>query len=199
MSESTSSFMSRTLAATGLRAEQIPDAPPEAMLGGNVSARRGANVLVLIDPCGQDDDGTQHYGRAVLVDRSPDLPAALPAASGVMWAAPYVVDSRAYQLRARVFLAVPQAAWGRCRSEWDGMHPADIEAEIGRHLRTGGKLAVASSNPAILRAVQQAVRDGDLAAADVAILDIAPSGEETRIPLTTNGGFARAWPMGPPR
>lgn len=199
MSESASSLVHRIFIATGLRPEQIPDAPGEAMLGGSIVARRGNSVVVLTEYCGQDDTGADNYGRAVIVGRSADLPPALPGATGVMWASTAVVDSRAYQVRARVFLAVPQAGWGRSPSWWDGLHPRDIGADIHRRLAGFEQLAVVTSNPAILRAVQSAVRDGLVPAEEVVILDIAVSGEETTIPLTTTGAFARAWPAGPPR
>lgn len=199
MSESASSFVHRILIATGLRPEQIPDAPAEAMLGGNIRIRRGSTMLILVDHVGEDGSGLDYYGKAVIVDRGADLPPALPGATGALWGEPRVVDSRAYQARAQVFLAVPQAGWGRRSSWWDGLHPRDIEADIHRRLVAGEKLAVVTSNPAILRAVQSAVRDGLVPAEEVVILDIAPSGEETPIRLTTTGAFARAWPAGPPR
>jgi hypothetical protein len=72
--ESVESFSARVIEHTGLSLASIPDAPPEELLGGSISCRRGDTFVVLKDPSYQLEDGTTIYSRSVVVGRSADLP-----------------------------------------------------------------------------------------------------------------------------
>ena len=81
--ESAETFKQRVLERTGLNIEEIPDGTEKDMLSGQIILSSPYGKVVYLEPTGEEDeDGNTIYSKAVVVQRSNDLPKANTDATG---------------------------------------------------------------------------------------------------------------------
>ncbi len=82
--ETATSFASRVERHSGLKVSRIPNAEPEVMLGGAIICNSPHGTLVFTDWSHQEEDGTDIYSKAVIVNRGSELAPADHDADGII-------------------------------------------------------------------------------------------------------------------
>lgn len=82
--ETAASFTARVELRSGLKINHIPNAEPEAMLGGAIICNSPHGTLVYTEWSHRDGDGYDIYSKAVIVGRGSELAPADEDADGLM-------------------------------------------------------------------------------------------------------------------
>lgn len=82
--ETAASFASRVERRSRLKINRIPNAEPEVMLGGAIICTSSHGTLVFTDWSHQEEDGTDIYSKAVIVNRGSELAPADHDADGII-------------------------------------------------------------------------------------------------------------------